>query len=537
MVSWSETRARSRITQLQTSAPAAAIDVRDYNAFLAERTSMRDQARARGQQFNEPIFAVPPNRAILTHGVHVYANLTAFNDRLIENGQETEASHRRSMQFLHGHYEACDRLIASFGIQRVDFHGGRLHSVVLVPTGPQNEADRLQLALAFAAALRDMVARLSDRYGGEFQTGVRIGIDTGPAVAINSGRRGELEPLFIGSPANHAAKAAAGTAEGIFLTDRAQAVLNSTARENRVTFDHVYESAMLSRDIVADGRMTTARTRVDEAFDAFNAARWLTASASRDGRWAEFSFHHRQPPLRTIDYADHPPSNAIRMPLVSLFADISGFTAYIDNAMRTGTVAQAVGNLHVLRGEMNYVARDDFDGRKVRYVGDCLHALIAEGDTRNTDERATVRTAVLAAAGIRSSFDLCRTILPNIGELGIAIGVELGPTPIARLGLVGEASVRCASSRATCSSEEIQGACSGNETNIGPAAHAAADPHIRRIFVGGRPARGLNYPAAVALIAGASAAIAAAAAPTAPTAAVVRSSPPPMRAYGDGRIE
>ncbi|RWE14151.1 MAG: guanylate cyclase [Mesorhizobium sp.] len=535
MVSWNETRARSRITQLQTSAPVAAIGVRNYNAFLFERTSLRDQARARGQQFNEPIFAVPLNRAVLTHGVHIYANLTAFNDRLIENGRETEASHRRSMQFLHGHYEACDRLIAAFGIQRVDFHGGRLHAVVLAPTGPENEADRLQTALAFAAALREMVARLSDRYGGEFQTGVRIGIDTGPAVAVNSGRRGELEPLFIGSPANHAAKAAAGTAEGIYLTERAQAVLNTSQRGDRVILDTVYESAMLSRDIVVNGNVAPARSRVDEAFDAFNAARRMAADVAFDGRRAEFTFHHRQPPLRTIDYANHPPSNAIRMPLASLFADIFGFTDYIDNAMRTGTVAQAVGNLHVLRGEMNYVARDDFDGRKVRYIGDCLHALIAEGDTRNTDERATVRTAVLAAAGIRSSFELCRTILPNIGELGIAIGVELGPTPIARLGLVGEASVRWASSRATCKSEEIQGACRGNETNIGPAAHAAADPHIRRVFVGGQPASGLNYPATVALLAGASASVAAVSAAAA--APIFRSSPPPMRAYARGKAE
>ncbi|MBZ9811222.1 MULTISPECIES: hypothetical protein [unclassified Mesorhizobium] len=56
-----------------------------------------------------------------------------------------------------------------------------------------------------------------------------------------------------------------------------------------------------------------------------------------------------------------------------------------------------------------------------------------------------MRSAVLAAAAIRSSFDLCRTILPNISELGITIGIELGPTRIARLGLVGDASVRCAS--------------------------------------------------------------------------------------------
>lgn len=534
MSSWNELRARSRIAKLQTSAPVAAISVRDFGTYLSERTFLRDQAHSRGQRFNEPIFAVPLNRAILTHGVHIYANLTGFNDRLLEDGRETEASHRRSMQFLHGHYEACDRLITAFGIQRVDFHGGRLHAVVMTPTGAENEIQRLEIALAFAAAFREMVARLSDRYGGEFQTGVRIGIDTGPAVAINSGRRGELEPLFIGSPANHAAKRAAGTTEGIYLTDRARAVLTASRSENPVFVDARYETAMLNRDIVTNGRMASARSRVDEAFEAFSARR-AVADASSGGRHAEFIFRYRQPPLSTIDYADHPPSNSIRMPLASIFADIAGFTAYVDNAMQNGTVAEAVANLHVLRGEMNYVARDDFAGRKVRYIGDCLHALMAEGDGRNTDERGTVRSAVLAAAAIRSSFDLCRTILPNIGELGIAIGIELGPTPIARLGLVGDASVRCASSRATCRSEEIQGVCNGSETNIGADAYAAADTHVRRLFASGQAARGLNYPAALTILAGASVTVAAvtAAAPS----TVTRRPPTPMRAYAGGKTE
>lgn len=188
------------------------------------------------------------------------------------------------------------------------------------------------------------------------------------------------------------------------------------------------------------------------------------------------------------------------MPVASLFADLDGFTDYVDNAIQTGDVAQAIANLHVLRGEMNYVARDDFLGRKVRYIGDCLHA---EGDARATDERATVRTAVLAAGGIRSSFDLCQRLLPNIGRLGISIGIELGPTPIARLGLIGDASVRCASSRATCISEEAHAACDGAQTAIGRSAFAAADPHIRRLFANDRAVRNLDFQTAITLVSGA----------------------------------
>jgi hypothetical protein len=35
-----------------------------------------------------------------------------------------------------------------------------------------------------------------------------------------------------------------------------------------------------------------------------------------------------------------------------------------------------------------------------------------------------------AAGGLRSSFELCQEVLPNIKNLGLAIGIELGETPV-----------------------------------------------------------------------------------------------------------
>ena len=55
---------------------------------------------------------------------------------------------------------------------------------------------------------------------------VRIGIDTGKALAVNNGRRGHREPLFLGSPANHAAKrAGGGTRVGIYLTNEVRVAI------------------------------------------------------------------------------------------------------------------------------------------------------------------------------------------------------------------------------------------------------------------------------------------------------------------------
>lgn len=528
-MSWQEERAARRIRLLLESAPEVSIQVTDFGSYMSERFDLRETARRRGETFSEPIFAVPHSRAITTHGSHIYANLMDFNDVLIENDRETEASHRKAYEFLHAQYAACDQLIAAFDIQRVDFHGSRLHAVVLTPSGDNNERLRLEKAVSFAAAYRVMVARLGEDYGNDFRTRVRIGIDTGAAVAINSGNRDEPEPLFIGSPANHAAKLAEGDVAGIFLSPRAQRVRSglteSVGTELATMIDSLREGSALDNIVLAHGHNSRARDRIDEAYSSFAREREAIIGKVADARNPVFKFHYRQPPLRTIVFSDHPPSNSIRQPMVSVFADIDGFTAYIDAAIASGTVAQAVSNLHVMRGEMNNVLQQDFSGRKVRFIGDCLQGLIAEGTANATDLCASVRSAVMAAGGIRSSFNLCRDILPGAAALGIGIGLELGETPISRLGLRGSASVRCATSRSTCISEEIQHQCNGRETCIGEDAYHAGDAKVQTLFRNSRRISNLSYSAASTLLLGATSTVAAA-----PAIQAVRE---PLRAYAN----
>lgn len=519
-MAWNEGTARERIRGLIASVPQADIVVEDFLRFSQERSVTMAKA---GMSRSEPgsLVRIPRNRAITTHAVHVYANLIGFNDQLMDAGRETEGSHERSLQFLHAHYSACHELIARFDLQRVDFHGSRLHAVVLTPIGEDREGERIAKAIAFAAAFREMVARTSERYGPQFQTGVRIGIDSGPAVAMDGGKRNEPDPVFIGSPANHAAKLADGAEEGVYLSARVQRLVSgasSLMTGDTVALAKSLENSFLEEGVFADGFRTAARRQLDEAFEVFTGQMDLMKSVTNLSD-ASFRFHHREPPLKTIDFLEHPPSNTIRMPLASIAADLAGFTAYIDQAMATGRVAEAVANLHVLRGEMAAVLRDDFGGRKVRFVGDNIHGVLAEGDARNTDAHKTIEEAVLAAGGIRSSFDLCRTMLPGVGALGIAIGIDFGPTPICRIGMRGDASVRCASSRATCVAEAEQQDCSGVETGIGEAAYAAASGAVRLAFGHGRKIPNLTYVNATMLIG------------TMPSPYVGRSDQTPMRAH------
>lgn len=500
-MSWNATRARQRINRFIGTVPEGDIQVESFTQFLIETRLAKAHLGLADVRAGKALVQIPRNRAITTHAVHVYANLIDFNSVLVDAGRETEASHRRALEFLHTHYGACDTLIDSFELQRVDFHGPRLHAVVLAPEGDGQEGDRVRKAVAFAAAFREMVERLGEDYP-EFKTGVRIGIDSGPAVAIDSGKRDESEPLFIGSPANHAAKLAAGSEEGVALSARAQAAMQRPAWGEHL-YDMVLAKAaehrFLDEQVAAAGSLHSATNRLDEAYASF-AIDMRARHLAKVAGGAIFHFHRKEPPLKDLVFAEHPPSNAIRMAMASIFADIDGFTDYIDAAIRSGRIAQAVANLHVLRAEMAAVLRDDFDGRKVRFIGDCIHGLLAVGTAFETKPTDTIRAAVMAAGGIRSSFDLCRTILPGIGDLGIAIGIDYGETPICRIGLRGAGSVRAATSRATCVSEAEQQGCDGDETALGQDAYAAAPAAVREVFVADRKVPNLDYDAAQVLL-------------------------------------
>jgi hypothetical protein len=482
-MAWNEDRARQRIAKFRESVPEGDIKVEDFLTYLTE--ARMQKGFAVDTAMRAALLDIPRNRAVTTNGVHVYANLIDFNDVLTDAGRETPASHQRALEFLHAHYRACDELIDEFDMQRVDFHESRLHAVVLTPDGADAEGERVRVAVAFAAAFREMVARLGDNHPN-FKTGVCIGIDSGPAVAIDSGRSDEREPLFIGSPANHAAKLADDDAEGVNLSDRAAAALGQNADpfNGRVVLTEDAERGYLGQEVVTANVQRSVNERLEKAYAAVTAN--FEMRKSKDGGEAVFHFHHMEPPLKDVDYADHPPSNAIRMDLASIFADVDNFTAYIDGAIASGRIAEAVANLHVIRAEMGAVLRDDFGGRKVRYIGDCIHGLLAEGDKAQTDAMATMKSSVSAAAGLRSSFELCREMLPGTENLGLAIGIEFGSTPICRLGLRGEASVRAAASKATCVSEAEQRRCEGHQTALGERALRELSASVREAFSAAR---------------------------------------------------
>ena len=429
---------------------------------------------------------LPRHVAYRIDGVHVYADILNLSEMLHVTDVEGETCHRRTLRFLNLHYRAVQRILQRVDAIFVDFHNQRLHSVVAKPY--DSEADRLHKAVAMGQLVIDVLARTGED-ADHPAAKVRIGIDTGKTLAVNNGRRGHREPLFLGVAANHSAKrASGGELTGIYLTNKARKVIGLKDAENEDTATLTPSEIETSRGKVKLG--VTADEIVKE---------WTDDLGKNPIGSFEFSAH--TPPYSSLDIEELSVKNSRRQDAATVYADLDGFTAYVARNISTDASAKhVIRTLHVLRSELDAVLHTDFAGRKVRFIGDCVHGLSVEGTALTTDEKETISNLTLCGGAMRSSFDLALDKLKANGtdatSLGIAIGFEFGPMSITRLGMKG-GLVRCSVSRGVLAAEREQRRCSGQETAIGPIAYAKASDAVRAVFGSTRKRASLDYTMAL----------------------------------------
>ena len=211
MSTWNHDRASKRIQQKIDE-----VALKDFQI----KTYVRDN----------DLHSLAKNVAYRVDGVHLYADILNLQDMLHVTQVEGETCHRRVLRFLNLHYRAVERILNNEDALLIDFHNQRLHSVVTKPY--DDEAKRIHRAIAIGQLMIDVLAKTGED-ADHPAAAVRVGIDTGQALAVNNGRRGHREPLFLGEPANHAAKrSGGGSATGIYLTNKARKAIGLAVAAN-----------------------------------------------------------------------------------------------------------------------------------------------------------------------------------------------------------------------------------------------------------------------------------------------------------------
>ena len=435
---------------------------------------------------------IPKTKAYRMDAVHMYADILNLDAMLESTAFEGTQCHQRTLRFLDLHFRAVHRILRATDARKVDFHNQRLHTFIAKPYNSEAnaEAKRIRKAVSIGQLIIDVLAETGDSDELIENAKVRIGIDSGKALAVNNGRRSNREPLFLGQPANLAAKMSAGPAVGIYLTNNARVAIGLAK------VDDEKGTALTSAEIEA----CQAAADIGVSKD-YIVSEWKKDLEATPIRTFEFSGH--TPPLSKLDIAALSPANSRRQELASIYADIDGFTAYVADHV-DDNAEDVVRTLAVVREELDHVLTSDFEGRRIRFIGDCIHGLMCEGTAQTTDTVATISDATLCVGALRSSFELALEMLQDeaveTGSLGLAIGFEYGPTATTRLGMKGSRT-RCSVSRAVRTSEKRQLVCDGTQSAIGEVAYKSASEGVRKLFGANRITSNLDYAEVVEALA------------------------------------
>ncbi len=364
------------------------------------------------------------------YGAHVYIQVPNFA-HLASNGLYAQDDYKRLIQGVHTYQRAVTRIVEGLGGTLVHFQGPKLHALFYRPI--DNAKKLASRAVLLQLVLKDFVKTVFNPAFPDYDDfTIAGGADLGNAIGTMDGINGDRELLFLGDPANHAAK------------------IISSAHRLRLTQD-VYDALPDDLRVLCfktdDGPYQLKPVTCDD-LDELLVAHGLTWN--RDVSASNVEDDKKRFPLKDIGYSaaeapidldDLSISNNKRVLGASIFADVSGFTRYIDAATSEEDKRAALRVFHAIRKETARVITGDFDGLRIQYQGDRIQGLF---HLPQDDGAAIVKKVVEAAAGLQSSMEsTLKACLPEASDLRLAIGINLGTTLVSKLGARGQRDRIC----------------------------------------------------------------------------------------------
>jgi class 3 adenylate cyclase len=364
------------------------------------------------------------------YGAQVYVQIPNFA-RLASDSIYAQDDYKRLIQGVHIYQREVTRIVEDLGGMFVHFQGPKLHALFYRPIDdPKKLASR---AVLLQFILKDFVKTVFNPAFPDYDDfAIAGGADIGNVIGTMDGINGDRELLFLGAPANHAAKIISSE-QGLRLT---QGVYDALPDDLRGLCLKTDEGPYQLKPITCGD--------LDELLIAHGLTwdRILSVSNVNDDK--------KRYPLKDIGYSSAEAAieldalsiyNNKRVIGASIFADVSGFTHYIDEATSEEDKQAALRVFHAIRKETARVITGDFDGLRIQYQGDRIQGLF---HMPQDDEAAIIEKVVEAVAGLQSSMEsTLKSCLPEGSALRLAIGIDLGSTLVSKLGARGQRDRIC----------------------------------------------------------------------------------------------
>ena len=404
------------------------------------------------------------------HGAHVYVDISTFA-RIATESVADNNEYRRFIQGVHIYQREVSRIIETiFGGLRIHFQGSKLHALFYRPIDDtQTLATKAFLLLLVLKDFVNSVYNPSYRLLGNFS--IAGGADIGDAIGTRNGRRNDRELLFLGACANYAAKIISSAGR----LRISKATYDALADDLRDLCEEIDEGEIYQIDSIS-------QVKLDELLDKYEIE-W-----DRDRSQERVDDDKRAHPLKDIEYSSAHEVIDLdalsiwknkRVLAVSIFGDVTGFTAYIDRAKTDDEKRKALRVLHAIRKEMATVVAVDFNGLRVQFQGDRVQGLY---HMPKDEEKSIATEAVEAAIGLQSSME--KTIkekLPEAEELQLAVGVDIDTTLVSKLGTRAHRDRICLGA-AVENAAKLEEKCSGGQIGVSKRIYDALPERLSKHF-------------------------------------------------------
>ncbi len=407
------------------------------------------------------------------YGANAYITVSNF-PRLASDTSYVDDDYKRLIQGVHIYQREVARILEGsdiFNGLRVHFQGPKLHALFYRPI---DNAEKLATnAFLLQLVLKDFVKSVFNPAFPFYENfEIAGGAGLGDAIGTRNGRRNDRELLFLGACANYAAKIISSSGR-LRVTKQIYDALPSDLQELCTAVDdseQVYEIAAVKQhdldDLLEKYKIKWSREK--------SAERIKTDKQSFSLKDISYSSANTLIDLDSLSI-----TNNKRALAVSVFGDVTGFTAYIDAAETEAEKKTALKVLHVIRKEMATVVAEDFNGLRVQFQGDRVQGLF---HMPKDDESAMATEAVEAAIGLQSSMEhTFKKAMPDAKDLRLAVGVDLDITLVSKLG------TRAHRDR-ICLGEAVEAAalneerCRGGQIGISRRVYNALPEHLSKHF-------------------------------------------------------
>ena len=448
---WNEKRSRERV------------EANDFNDF-----DVNVQDLSRSMDFSN----LGRKDVRRVQGVHLYVDVPNFNTAVSDAGNDQQKQRKlvRAASVLR---RVQGELMNQDDVGDIQRQTVRAHGMAFKPYDGQDnskDADRATNAVIHAITQNSYVLDVfNDVFDDVHNFNGAVGLSSGISYIANIGKKGKRELISLGTSANLAAKIIGGR-DSITITDEMYEVLPECLKK------HFSQEAEVSgvQTYRASGLRWSRHSELAEEL----GVTW------DNEKWKKKTQEHKDDlPLDQITITDATTLIDVtklserkckRTTAVAIYADLDGFTRYVQEAETDEKVIGLIRQFHMIRAEFHSVVASDFNGLVLQHRGDCILGLLhLPSGSGNHSYRC--QDAVDIAIGLQSSMEqVLNQHLADREDIHVAIGLDVGKAFVTRLGKKGERITICFGPEVT-EAERLQCISSAKQIRISSEIHDQLD--------------------------------------------------------------